>query len=282
MIEKINPDSVPQPSESRGELTVTIVGAGAAIESYGLCYFYNEYLQRLRILSLNLIDKVNEWLPNRHTIIDRVLNVTFPKLAISPTDIVADLTEDCISEFAKSYDKLVKTDILLIYNVMNEIPFADYKMVWRNLYFIINTCQKPLLILLMEPAGNKAISRVQWLTTMLKGCTRRIHEIDEEEISFNTPPLCIDFENSKDGLNIKLFRQTIDGIRPPQFKKSLKRTHLVCLNEPQSIVPISQIHSQLANPHIRRSRKGSFVSQSNNYGQTKFSDNDSKWRKFLK
>jgi hypothetical protein len=46
-IQSINPDAIPSPNKD-GELTVTLVGAGPAIEIYGLCLFYNEYTHKLK------------------------------------------------------------------------------------------------------------------------------------------------------------------------------------------------------------------------------------------
>ncbi len=41
-VEAINPELIPQPEDKKGELVITTLGAGAAIEMYGICLFYNE------------------------------------------------------------------------------------------------------------------------------------------------------------------------------------------------------------------------------------------------
>ena len=100
MIERIKPEVIPRPEDEKDELVVTMFGAGAAIEAYGLCLFYNENAQRLRKLWLNLIEKEGAWVSNRHTVFEKLLKETFMKLEVFPTDIEADLTVDCVPKFA--------------------------------------------------------------------------------------------------------------------------------------------------------------------------------------
>ena len=260
MVERINPEIIPQPEDKKGELVITTIGAGAAIETYGVCYFYNEETQRLQRLRLNLIEKVDAWKPNRHTVFDKVLKGTFPKLDIIPIDIDADLTSNCIPKFADHYDKLVETDILLIYNVMNEIHAKHSLIVWKNIDFILRTCSRPVLILLMEPSVLKARPRVDWLKAQLAQCSSVIHESAEEEILFNYEPIKIDFEGTNIGLNDRLFGQTLDGGKPLLYK-SLKRTHIACRIHPQFPISMEQVHKQLVMLKLRRGKKGRFIRQ---------------------
>lgn len=71
-VQEANKNAIPVPNK-RGELTVTLVGAGPAIETYGLCLFYNEYTHELKRLNLNLIEKVQEWKPTRDLILSGLI-----------------------------------------------------------------------------------------------------------------------------------------------------------------------------------------------------------------
>lgn len=260
-IEGLNPEVIPLPEDKKGGLVITTLGAGAAIETYGICLFYNEESQRLRKLGLNLIEKVNAWIPNRHTVYDKLLKDTFRKIDVIPVNIDADLTKDCIPIFANYYDSLAKTDILLIYNVMNEITTIHSKMVWRNIQFILNQVEQPLLILLAEPSAPNASPRVNWLKTQLAQCSNVIHFKDEEEFSFDSEPIRIDFENSGIGLNDRLFGEYLDSVGKPQLFTSIKRTHMACRIEPRSPISMEQILKQLAMLQFKRGKKGRFVRQ---------------------
>ena len=259
-IEQIAPEKIPNPEDKKGELVVTALGAGAAIEIYGICFFYNEESHRLRKLRLNLIEKVDNWIPNRHTVYDKLLKGTFPKLDIIPTDISADLTKDCITKFANHYNEIVKSDILLIYNVMNEITTIHSKMVWKNIKFIIDNREKTLLILLLEPSALNASPRINWLKTQLAQHSNLIYDKNEEDFSFRSEPLRIDFENTGIGLNDRLFGRTLDG-RKPEFKTSIKRTHMACIVKPNSPISMEQVNKQLAMLKLRRGKKGRFLRQ---------------------
>jgi len=259
-VERKNPAVIPKPEEKRGELVITTLGAGAAIETYGICFFYNEESQRLRQLHLNLVEKVNDWKSNRHTVFDKLLKGTFRKLGVFPTDIDADLTKDCIPKFANYYNEIAKSDILLIYNVMNEITTIHSNMVWRNIKFILNIREHPLLILLAEPSARNASPRVSWLKTQLAQYSEVIDNSDEEEFFFDSEPLQINLENTGIGLNDRLFGQTMDGGKP-QLMTSIKRTLMTCRIKPQSPIPMEQVQKQLAMLNIKRGLKGRFVKQ---------------------
>ncbi|MFC1957364.1 hypothetical protein ACFLX0_00900 [Chloroflexota bacterium] len=279
-IEGINPKVIPRPEDKKGELVITTLGAGSAIETYGICFFYNEESQRLRKLRLNLVEKVSAWIPNRHTMFNKLLKDTFRKLDVIPVDIDADLTKDCISRFSNYYDSLAKTDILLIYNVMNEITTVYNKMVWKNIKFILNNVEQPLLILLAEPSAPNASPRINWLKTQLAQCSNVIHVRDEEEFFFDSDPFQIDFENSGIGLNDRLFGESLDGGGKPQLFTSIKRTHMACRIEPQSPISIEQVLQQLAALKVRRGKKGYFIGQSKKVSpQLTFLDVSSDWGK---
>lgn len=259
-LEVIRPEVIPQPENKRGELVITSLGAGAAIETYGICFFYNQESQRLRRLRLNLVEKVDSWISNRHIMFSKLLKGTFPKLDVIPTDIGADLAKDSIPKLADYYDAIARSDILLVYNVMNEITTIHSNMVWRNINFILNICQQPLLILLAEPSAPNASPRVNWLKIQLAQCSEVIHTAEEEEFSFDSEPLQISFENTGIGLNDRLFGETVDGGKP-QLITSIKRTHMACRIEPRSPVSMEQVQRQLATLQLKRGRKGRFVRQ---------------------
>lgn len=121
-IEAKSPNAVPQPHGRRNELTITSLGAGACIELFGICLFEIGDSKQPLYVNFNAVGREREWRPNRTYVITRVLKESFPKLDVDLTDINADLKDDAVATLARYYDKLIETDILLIYNVMNEIP----------------------------------------------------------------------------------------------------------------------------------------------------------------
>jgi hypothetical protein len=256
-IAAIKPEAIPQP-DKKGKIVVTVVGAGAAIETYGVCLFYNENEQKIHRLQLNLIEKESAWKPNRHTVFEKLLKGTFPKLDIIPWDIDIDLTKDSISKLANDYDKIRETDILLIYNVLNEIHVNRSRIVWKNLDFILRTCAKPLLILVMEPSVPKARPRVDWLKKQLVQYSDLILDEGEEEISFESEPFMIKLEGTNLGLNDRLFGQSMDGGKPI-LQKSVKRTHIACLLKPHSPVTMEQVDTQLKKLQMKRGKQGRFI-----------------------
>lgn len=257
MIERINSQVIPHPEDKGGELVVTTLGAGSAIEMYGLCYFYNEEAKKLQRLRLNLIEKESAWESNRNTVFEKILKDVFPGLEVFHTNINADLTIDCVPKFADEYDNIAKSDILLIYNVLNEMHTKYAKSVWRNIDFIIRTCERPLLILLMEPSVQKARARVDWLRLILTHCSDVILDKAEEEFLFNYDPIRIDYEGTGNGLNDRLFGKVLDGGKP-HFEKALKRTHIACVVRPRSPIPMEQIWKQLTTIEYRRGVTGRF------------------------
>lgn len=274
-VESINPERIPRPSGARKELTLTMIGAGAAIETFGVCLYYNQLSQKLNRLRLNLIERVPDWKPNRHTVFDKVLKGSFPRLEVVPNDIDIDITKDCVPKLADHYDNLSRTDILLIYNVLNEIHTKHARMVWKNVDFVVRICAKPILILLMEPSVPKARPRVNWLKGQLAQCSTLITESDEEEISFDSAPTLIDFEGSGVGLNDRLFGRALYGSRP-LLQRLLKRTHIACSMVPISPISAEQVRAQLESLNVKRGKGGRFVGDPKP-PQGKFWNDDLNW-----
>lgn len=257
-VEAVDASAIPRP-DAQGELTVTILGAGAALETYGLCLFYNESTHRLKRLRLNFIEKVEEWKPTRLTVFGGMLKKKFPRIRIFPRDIDADLTKtDCIQKFAQVHDELIRTNILLSYNVMNEIETRYATQVWRNLKYIITQCEKQLLVLLAEPTAPKAWPRINWLRTRLGECTTVLKDDADAAIHFTEKPIEVAFEGTGKGLNDRLFGPSGDQNRPV-LQTSLRRTLMACLVKPQSPIPAEQVAQQLEELKVKR-EKGRFVS----------------------
>ena len=250
-VENENPNVIPEPNN--GELTVTIVGAGAALEIFGLCYFYNEAKHRIRKLKINCIERISDWHSDRDTVIERVIKKTFSKLEVISKDIEINLVQDNISILSHNYDNLAETDIVLIYNVLNEITTnpSHQKYIWKNIKYILKICDKRVLILLMEPSAYYTRPRVQPIIERLNIVTKNILSSNEEEFIFDTEPLIIQFESKIDGLNKRLFGNPSDGHKPT-FEKSLKRIHLACVRDPLS--PILELDAERQFRSIGRQR----------------------------
>lgn len=275
-VQNANFEAIPQPNGKRNELIITSLGAGACIELYGICQFYlGEYQQRLQ-LKLNSIEKAREWVPNRHIVFARVLKGAFPKINIDPIDIDVDLRGDAIPTFAPYYDRLARTDILLIYNVMNEIPSTYAKKVWRNIKFLLDIFQKPALILLMEPSADKAQPRIQWLKESLASETEIIENKKMDIFYFDTPPVCIEMNGGEDDLNSRLFGEIIDGTRPT-FETTIQRSHMSCIKKPDSPISMEQALAQLSRLEKKRGRKGTFTRQRSKRIQYSFSELNDGW-----
>ena len=276
-VSSLSPNSVPQSHGRRNELVVTSIGAGACIELYGLCQFYLEHYQQHFYLKLNSIEKERSWVPNRHIVFSRILKSTFPKLNIDPIDIDADLTGDAISVLSAYYDQLIETDILLIYNVMNEIPTAYARKVWRNIKFLLNIFQKPVLVLFMEPSAEKAEPRVRWLKELLTHETELIDTCKEELFNFDASPVHICMDSKNKCLNYRLFGTRIQGSKP-EFETTLSRSHFAAVHKPNSPIPMEQIAAQLSKLEIKRGKRGTFLHRISRIGQqSTFKSIDPKW-----
>ncbi len=256
-LEMVAPTEIPNPNSR--ELVVTVLGAGAALEVYGLLLFYCERSYRIRKLHLNVLEKVKEWQPTRNLVLTRWIKGRFPKLNISTTDVDVDLTrEDCIPKSAYHYEQLAKTDILLIYNVLNEIETRNKSKVWRNINFILKNCDKRLLILLMEPYAPKAQARVNWLIEVLAQYSRIVDQNVDEDIRFVSPPTKIEFEGTGIGLNDRLFSR-VAGSSNPALQTSIRRTNIACIVDPLSPISLDEMQKQLGQLRIKRGKKGRFA-----------------------
>lgn len=276
-IQALSPESMPQTRGRKNELVVTSLGAGASIELYGVCLYYLKGYQRPLYLRLNSIEKESEWTSNRHIVFNRVLKTTFPKLEIDPVDIIVDLRENAIPTFASYYDRLTDTDILLIYNVMNEIPTIYTRRVWKNVKFLLNNFQKPTLILLMEPSAERAEPRIHLIKTLLAEETDVLDSKKEETFYFDTLPVCIEMDDSEECLNYRLFSAKIDG-PPPSFETRIQRSHMACVKKPDSPISMEQIARQLSSLERKRGRKGAFLARYRlDRRQHTFADIDDQW-----
>ncbi|MFC1945646.1 hypothetical protein ACFLW1_00430 [Chloroflexota bacterium] len=267
-VEAVAPEIIPEPQT--GDLTVTVIGAGAALELYGLCYFYNEKKSRIRKLRVNCIEKVNDWQSERNTFCDRVIKKAFPKLRVFPHDIDLNLINDNITLLSPHYDHLIKSDIILIYNILNEITSKYEKNVWKNLEYLFKICDKRVLVLLMEPAARYTLPRINPIVRKIEGYSKRILKADEEKFVFNSGPLKIKYEENDNGLNIRLFKKLTGGPKPT-FEKALKRIHLATYIEPLSPITKYDAERQYRTKSIRHSDKTAV----NDIGQPSFNDIDS-------
>jgi len=250
-----DPNAIPMPNND-GELTVTLVGAGPAIETYGLCLFYNENAHELKRLTLNLIEKIKEWQPTRDTVISGLIREVLPKVDIFQVPIEADIKEaNCIQTFATYHDSLVSTQILLIYNVLNEIEAGYASIVLRNLSYIIRQCEQPLLVLLAEPTAKKAYPRIKWLRNLLLQYSTVLSDELDAEITFSEEPTKVTLI----GLNDRLFGRAIEK-NPPVFETSIKRVMMTCQMIPPE--PFShQRYEQLRRILLRRDQKGKIMKE---------------------
>jgi len=254
-----NPEAIPQPKGKRNELVITSLGAGACVELFGICLFYlldnpNQPFQ----LRLNAIEKESQWNSSQHIVFNRVLKDFFHKVDVNPTNIESDLTENAIPAFADKYDKLIDTDILLIYNVLNEITSIHSQKVWRNIRFLLDIFQKPVLILLMEPSAPNAEPRIYVIKEQLAQQTELIEQSKEEIFHFTQSPVSINIDDSISDLNYRLFKLKKDGARL-DFETYISRAHLSALKKPDSPITNEQMARQLSILGIKRTRKGSLA-----------------------
>jgi hypothetical protein len=252
-VQAIDPNVIPLPNKN-GELTVTLIGAGPAIEAYGLCLFYNESTHELKRLNINLVEKIQEWKPTRDLVLSGLIRETMPKVDIYQAPIETDIrASNCVQTFATSHDSLVNTNLLLIYNVLNEIEVEYASLVLRNLSYIIKQCEQPLLILLAEPSAKKAWPRIKWIRQLLLNYTRVIIDELNEKIEFQKEPTKIEMK----GLNELLFSRIYEK-NPPVFETSLDRVLMACQIVPPALFE-SQRYKQLQRLLIKRDQKGKIL-----------------------
>ena len=258
-VQSLNPNAIPQP-DAHGELTVTLVGAGPAIETYGLCLFYNEFGHYLKRLTLNLIEKVREWQPTRELVLSGLIKDVLPRVDIYRVPIEVDLRDaNCVQIFSANHDSLIKTQLLFIYNVLNEIESMYAPMVLRNLSYIIKQCEQRLLVLLAEPTAPKASPRIRWLRELLLEHSKVLLDDPNALIEFLEEPTKIALEGTDTGLNDRLFSRGVDR-NPSALEISLWRVLMACQMIP--LAPFSTEHyEQLRKLELRRDRKGRIAPQ---------------------
>ena len=278
-VQSKNPEAIPKPRGKRNELIITSLGAGACIELFGICLHYlSDSPSQPLHLKLNSIEKESEWNSSQHIVFTRVLKSYFPKVDVDPTNIEADLKEDAIHILANKYDNLEGTDILLIYNVINEIPSSYTNKVWKNIRFLLDILQRPTLILMMEPSAPRAEPRIYSIKEQILQQSELIDVSKEEVFNFTEEPVCIKNDNSKNDLNSRLFGSGKDGLRP-EFNTFIERAHMSSLKKPDSPITIEQIAQQLSLLGIKRVRKGPSAYQRPRIGnQYTFVSVSDKWK----
>ena len=242
------PDLIPQPGP-RGELTVTLVGAGAAIELYGLLLYYNRgSSQTVRRLHVNLIDKVRGWVPVQQHVIGSLLSRAFPRVDVDPVSITVDLThERSHDELHKHFERLTNSDLVLVYNTLNEIEERHAHRVWQSLRYFLALNAKPVLILVAEPSAPKMQPRMTWLADQLVRIGTTAHQSTREEIRFDHAPVEIEFT----GLNKRLFAVQ-RGQSGPTYTSSMSRFLLASYFDPEKLIPMSL---QIEQARWRRDRR---------------------------
>jgi hypothetical protein len=278
-VQSENPEAIPKPRGKRNELVITSLGAGACIELFGICLFYLSDAPRQSLfLKLNSIEKERAWNSSQHIVFTRVLKDTFPKVDVDPLNIEADLKMDTIPTFADHYDRLTSTDILLIYNVLNEIPSTYATKVWRNIKFLIDIFQRPVLILLMEPAAPRAEPRIYRIKEQIVQQSNLIKESKEEIFQFIEAPVCIKMGDSNDDLNYRLFKPSTEGASP-EFDTSISRAHLSSLKKPDSPITIEQMARQVLRLGVKRPRRGTSAYRRGRVGsQYTFASISDEWK----
>lgn len=258
-IEATNPELVPQPN-AKGELTVTIVGAAAALELYGVLLYYNENTARVRRLHVNLLDKVKEWSPVRDQVIGQLLKQKFPKTSIYREDIVVDIaSQQSIRTLVQNHDKFASSDILMVYNVLNEIPehFAD--RVWRTIRTLLWLNEKASLMMVAEPTNTKVAPRVNWLIERLATVGTQVAFDPRAVVQFDHEPVALDLEGTGVGPNDRLFTR-VKGEPSPTFQTSITRLLYASYFDPRRILPIeAQVaqYREASRPRSRRLMRGS-------------------------
>jgi len=207
------------------------------------------------LIRLNSVEKTREWKTSQHIVFTRVLKENFPKVDVDPVDIETDLKGDSIPAFSNQYNRLINTDVLLIYNVLNEIPSTYANKVWRNIRFLIDIFQRPVLILLMEPSALRAEPRIYIIKEQIAQHTDLIEESKEETFHFTEAPVCIKMSDSEDDLNYRLFGPGTESARP-EFDTSISRAHMSSVKKPDSPITMEQIARQFSRLGRKRGRKG--------------------------
>ena len=257
---------IPQPQD--GELTLTLLGGAAAVEAFGVLYYFNEKTQVIRRLNLITIEKVNEWDEVRRLYVNTLLKDFFRKVSIKDFKISADLTQPCQRIFAEHHDVLINTDILMCYNVLNENEVSQQRAIIANLRYILNLNMKPLLVMLMEPSPDKSIARVRPFKTYLATISEVLQD-DIQAYQFNEDPLRIAMnKDDPQDLNMRLFGQTVGGAANPVFYDNIKRIAFSALKQPNERLPLSSLVQQVED--LRDKEKGYFIRRRTESAQMDF------------
>jgi hypothetical protein len=257
---------IPQPQD--GELTLTLLGGAAAVEVFGILHYFNEKTQVIRRLNLVTIEKVDEWDEVRRLYINTLVKDFFRKVSIKEFKISADLRKPCELKFAQQHAVLIKTDILMCYNVLNENEVSEQKAIVENLRYILNLNKKPLLVMLMEPSPDKSIARVRPFKTYL-AWTSEILQDDIQTYPFDEAPLRIAMnKDDPQDLNTRLFKPRAGKASNPVFYNNIKRIAISAVKKPNESLPLSAIFQQ--DKDLRDKEKGYFLRRRTNHGQMDF------------
>lgn len=265
-VEKGCPKAIPSPYRN-SELTIILTGAGAAIELFGVLFYYNESVQRVRKVHLITIEKVGEWEEIRSLVTKSMLKSFFPKVVIKEYPIVADLTKPCWEMFARIHETLISCDILMCYNVLNENEVKVQDKIIANIRYVVSQNTRDLLVLLMEPAPDKAIPRVRPFKQFLAQHGTIIQDHIKTYV-FDKPPLKIELESEEDGLNRMLFSRKAHGKSNPIFEQRIKRNALTVLKKTNEVLPLQEATAQ--HREVRDREKGYYVKRRENKNQMSF------------
>jgi hypothetical protein len=255
----LNEDSLPSIGND-SELHITSLGAGACIEIWGILLFYASELRHSNIkIKLLSIDKSEQWVPDRQVVFDRVFKKAFPNTHVTSENVNINLTDKLfIPKLSEKYDTLIKTDILLVYNVLNEIPSPKTLSLLRNIRFLLDNFQKRVLVLLMEPSAQRVEPRVFKLKSLLSSRAIGIQESKETEYFFDAEPTLIEMDKVNHSLNNKLFEKTLNR-STPEFQTSIKRANMACVLNKNSPISVELTEEQIRRLGTPRTRKGQFV-----------------------
>ena len=183
-----------------------------------------------------------------------------PRVDIFSVSIEADLREaNCVQTFSTHHDSLVRTQLLLIYNMLNEIEAMYAPTVLRNLSYIIKQCEHTLLVLLAEPTALKAWPRIRWLRELLLQHSTVILDEPDGEMRFLEEPTRIAFDGTESGLNDRLFSRSLEK-NPPALETALRRVLMACQMVPPPLFS-AEHYDQLRRLRLRRDRKGRIAPQ---------------------
>jgi len=256
------------PKPTQGELTLTLIGGAAAVETFGILYFFNERTQAIRKLNIINIEKIVEWDEVRSLYINTLIKDFFRKVNIREFPVRVDLRTQCAISFAEFHEEILNTDILMCYNVLNENEVKDQQRIIDNLRYILLLNRKPMLVLLMEPAPSKSIVRVRPFKKYLALICRILQDGIKTYV-LDSNPLKIEFEpDDTEGLNRKLFERLPGETYNPIFYSDIKRIAFAAVKKPEEPLSKDAVFSQLK--EMRDRQKGHFVRRRNVPQQTNF------------